>query len=161
MEGHCFCLFLTPADHWIINPDVTEGFSFTVKIQSDTLHTSSPGCVSSNCGKLKERLMWNFNIPVNRIWYFYWNRSTNMHCISHDFILDLRWQVSRCMDGTTFSIDFSHYRTPVVPWKCHVPWKSGICFHKFLWHRSTNRPKYSNEALQTWNSISGDSPFIM
>lgn len=36
----------------------------------------------------------------------------------------------------------------------NVAWKWGICFHKFLWHRSTN-----NEALQTWDSISGDSPF--
>jgi len=112
-------------------------------------------CVSSACGKLKERLMLHFNIPVNRIWYFYWNRRTNWHCASHDFISDLRVDFSGCIDETTFSMVSGHYATPVsagttLNIKQHFP-----CIPKKWIY---NRTLMSNDTLQTWDSISGDSP---
>ncbi len=98
----------------IIEPYVTDTAIIIVDIWPDICYRFSPWCVNSDFGQLKERLMLHFNIPAKRIWYFYWNRSTNWHYISHDFILDLRPESSRCIDETTFSMDSGYYPTPVV-----------------------------------------------
>lgn len=71
-------------------------------------------CVSRDCGQPKERLMLNFNIPLNKIWYFYHSRSINWQYASHDFIADLRPETSRCIDETAFSTDSGYYPTPAA-----------------------------------------------
>lgn len=50
----------------------------TVDIWPEICFRFSPRCIS-DCGQLKERVKLDFSIPVNRKWYFYWNRSVNWH----------------------------------------------------------------------------------
>lgn len=110
-------LFLTihEKQSWLnTEPDVPKAVIITVDIWPYVHHRFSPWCVSSDCGQLKDRLMLYFSIPASRIWYFYWNRSREWHCISHDLILDLRPESSHCKDETTFSVDSGYYPTPAA-----------------------------------------------
>lgn len=80
----------------------------------------------------------------------------NRCCISHDFISDLKPKTNPPLHpwGNFF------HRLWLLSDSCGTNaargW--GTVFHKFLWHGSPNRLEKPNEALQTWDSISGDSP---
>lgn len=138
--------------HLISKPGATKDVISMVDIWPDILCRFSSQCVTSDCGQLRDRLMLNFNIPVNIIWYFYWNHSTDWHYTSHDFILDLRPESSCCIDQTTFSLDACHYLTPAVLTLFREDTEFSI-------NSSTvDLQSKSNETLQTWDSISGDSP---
>lgn len=81
----------------------------------------------------------------------------NRRCISHDFISDLKPKTNPPLHpwGNFF------HRLWLLSDSCGTNaargW--GTIFHKFLWRGSPNRLEKPNEALQTWDSISGDSPF--